>query len=480
MRKMNLKFYAMAALLGGVSLLVNSCGGADECDFSQQLKQYYNKDIVKNSSDKGCSAYFDLSDGVVLAYKNNKDAASFLNATVQRLTSSDSCNVFSMASDQITPLELKQTGLYNKIMDPKSYCQQMAPIEKTLAKIVGGNTSSLMVTDFEEFTPDRQVQHQSFATRYFIDWLKRGNDITFFVFDFVGTRKIPYHLYFIVFDNKGHEFLNRIKESVSGICGYKEFHLSRDAYSVSTNYLTSAKGGNYHDAESGEDIITGVLEDGSAMAYTNYGEDARFEFYPIGVNWEDALKNTQEAKQTGFNPKYTDIFRNLFFDFSNNDSYIIKKLDLRVTDVEEDFQKYAAYQKALADKEKTSEYYDENGELIADYDYTKYTKSPAEIKDMLVLDQKLFEETMAQSAGKKVEIGIDFSPNFRGQIIGGEPSDLYRIDVVIADSEPNVGAHLDDLFAWGANTNLSDAIRNTLRELNPKGTVIYTYFVRTL
>ena len=119
MRKMNLKFYAMAALLGGVSLLVNSCGGADECDFSQQLKQYYNKDIVKNSSDKGCSAYFDLSDGVVLAYKNNKDAASFLNATVQRLTSSDSCNVFSMASDQITPLELKQTGLYNKIMDPK-------------------------------------------------------------------------------------------------------------------------------------------------------------------------------------------------------------------------------------------------------------------------------------------------------------------------------------------------------------------------
>lgn len=27
MRKMNLKFYAMAALLGGVSLLVNSCGG---------------------------------------------------------------------------------------------------------------------------------------------------------------------------------------------------------------------------------------------------------------------------------------------------------------------------------------------------------------------------------------------------------------------------------------------------------------------
>ena len=101
----------------------------------------------------------------------------------------------------------------------------------------------------------------------------------------------------------------------------------------------------------------------------------------MGVAWEDALKNTQEATQAGFNPKYSDLFRNLFFDFSNQDSYIIKKLDVKVTDVEEDFQKYSMYQKALADKEKSAEYYDENGKMLADYDYSKGAHKTKEISD---------------------------------------------------------------------------------------------------
>ena len=274
--------------------------------------------------------------------------------------------------------------------------------------------------------------------------------------------------------------MNQIKESVAGVSGYQEFHLSTDAYTATTNYPSATKGGNYHDAETGEDLITSVVEDGSDNAYTNYGQGARLEFYPLGVAWEDALKNTQEATQAGFNPKYSDLFRNLFFDFSNQDSYIIKKLDVKVTDVEEDFQKYSMYQKALADKEKSAEYYDENGKMLADYDYSKGAHKTKEICDMLALDQNLFKQSMAQSGGKKAEIGIVFSPNFKGNIIGGDPTDLYRIDVTIAESQPNISPRLDQLFSWGANNNLRDAIRNTLQELNPKGTVIYTYFVKTL
>ena len=110
----------------------------------------------------------------------------------------------------------------------------------------------------------------------------------------------------------------------------------------------------------------------------------------------------------------------------------------------------------------------------------KKNQKTVEIKDMLVLDQDLFNKTMQQSGGKKVEIGIGFSPYFKGEIIGGDPSDLYRVDVVIAESQPNIGPRLDELFSWGANNNLRDAIRNTLQVLNPKGTVIYTYFVKTI
>ena len=208
----NIKNLLFAAMILLASSSFTSCGSSDETSMPQQIKQYFDKDITLKNAGNHTSAYFDLSDGVVLAYKN-KDAASFLNATVQKLTSNDSCQVFSLADDKITPLNLKQTKLYNKIMDTGSYVQQMAPIEKTLDKIVRDGKSSLLVTDFEEFTPDRQVQHQSFATRYFTNWLKQGNDITFFVFDFIGERNIPYHLYFIVFDNKSHQFLNNIKES---------------------------------------------------------------------------------------------------------------------------------------------------------------------------------------------------------------------------------------------------------------------------
>lgn len=444
--------FAVAIALANTTLI--SCSSSNEDNMPQLIKQYFDKDISLRNAGNKSSAYFDLSDGVVLAYKN-QGAASFLQATVQRLTSSDSCQVYSLADDKITSLNLKQTELYNKIIDSKSYIQQMAPIEKTLSKIVKEGKSSLLVTDFEEFTPDHQVQHQSFATRYFVNWLKQGNDITFFVFDFIGVRNIPYHLYFIVFDNKSHKFLNQIKESVVGVSGYQEFHLSTDAYSVHTQYPSASQGGNYHDAETGEDLITGIMEDGSETAYTNYGKNARVEYYPLGVSWEDALKNSTEATQTGFNPKYTDLFRNLFFDFSNQDSYIIKKLEVKVTDVEEDFQSYAINQHKNKVQNK-------------------------EIKDLLVLDQDLFNRSMTQSGGKKAEIGIKFSPNFKGNIIGGEPNDLLRIDVTIAESQPNISPRLDKLFSWGANNNLRDAIRNTLQELNPRGTVIYTYFAKAL
>lgn len=172
------------------------------------------------------------------------------------------------------------------------------------------------------------------------------------------------------------------------------------------------------------------------------------------MTWEDALKNSQEATQAGFNPKYTALFRNLFFDFSNQDSYIIQKLDVKVTDVEEDFQRFAAKEKASV--------------------------KPTEIKDMLTIDQSLFAKSMAQSKGKKAEIGIVFAPQFKGDIIGGEQGDLYRIDVTIAESQPNLSSRIDKLFSWGANNSLRDAIRNTLQESNPKGTVIYTYFAKAI
>lgn len=453
-----------------------SCRNGHEISTQKMIKAYFDKDIVKNQITNNVSAYFDLSNGIIVAYKTNPNAAAFLNNVVQQITSGDSCDVFKMSDAQITPLKEQQTQLYNTIMDASSYQMEMAPIEKTLDKIIKDNKSALLVTDFEEFTPDKRVQHQGFETRYFVNWLKAGNDITFFVFDYIED-KLPKHLYFVVFDNKEHKLLSRVKELNSGVTGYREYHLSRDAFSCETKYLSNSKGGTYHDDE-GNDLVTAVLEDGSDDAFTKFGNGQRVEFYPIGDNWSNVLKNAKAMQEPGVSPKFTHLFRNLFFDFSNTDSYSIKSLYVRVTDVENDFQKYCMYYTAITDKTKEGEGYDENKNLLDEYNYPAHPGKIREINDFLTIDKKLFDETFAKSKGKRAEIGILFSPNFNGEIVGGESDDLYRVDVCIDEAIPNVGPQLDELFSWGANTSLRDAINNTLHILKPKGTVIYSYFIR--
>ena len=135
------------------------------------------------------------------------------------------------------------------------------------------------------------------------------------------------------------------------------------------------------------------------------------------------------------------------------------------------------------DKQAYSDCYesiDEKGEpaLLEEHDYSKGPAAINEIKDMFAIDQKLFEETFQQSEGKKTEIGIVFSPNFNGKPVGAEDTDMLRIDVVIAESEPNLSPRLDELFVFNGNNNLRDAITVTLQNMNPRGTIIYTYFLK--
>ena len=471
----------VAGMVLASACMTSCCGKDAKIDIPVEVKAYYDKDIVSADEKDAFSAYFDLSNGIIEAYKTNPGAEQLMKQCVNRLTSGENCTVYSMGDDKIEPLELKQTALYNKIVDASSYSRQMAPIEKTLSQIVAEGKSALLVTDFEEYTPDKRVQHASFAAPYFQKWLQANKDITFFVFNY-KEGKADKHLYFIVFDNKQHNLLKQVRESMGGSMPNGEFTLSPDAYSCTTKYLSATKGGNFHDGN-GDDVVTNVNEDGIGNCYTNYGEGARVEYYPTGDIWSNILTNAQGCAEPGYTPLFTDLLRNLFFDFSNQDSYIIKKLDVRVTNVEQDFQKFAAYNVWNKDKQEYAKIYDsfdESGEpaLLPEHDYSKGKGATNEIKDMFVLDQKLFEETFSQSAGKETEIGINFAPVFNGTPIGANDTDMLRIDVVIAESEPNLSSRLDELFTFGVNNNLKDAIAVTLQNMNPRGTVIYTYFLK--
>ena len=460
-------------MLSGVSLLTSCCSSEPSIDMPTEVKAYYEKDFVSADEKDAFSAYFDLSNGIIEAYKTNAGAEQLMKQTVNRLTSGENCTVYSMADDQIETLDLKQTALYNKIVDASSYQRQMAPIEKTLSQIVAESKSSLLVTDFEEYTPDKRIQHASFAAPYFQKWLQAGKDITFFVFNY-KEGKVDKHLYFVVFDNKQHNLLKLVRESMGGSIPNGEFTLSPDAYSCTTEYPSATKGGNYHMTDGQEDIVTNVNEDGTGNCFTSYGEGARVEYYPIGDVWQNIQMNANGAAEEGNDPVFTDLWRNLFFDFSCQYSYIIKKLDVHVTNVQKDFDSFLANKLFATDKEAYLAQY-ESEELLPEH---KGTAPIAEIKDMFVLDQDLFDETFQATAGKKTEIGVKFSTNFTGTPVGAEDTDLLRIDVVIAESEPNLSPRLEELFSFNGNNNLKDAIAVTLQNSNPRGTIIYTYFVK--
>ena len=72
--------FILAWPLALCALSLTSCGSGADGDYATQLKQYFDKDVETADGTGAMSAYFDLSDGMVLAYKGNADAAGFLNA----------------------------------------------------------------------------------------------------------------------------------------------------------------------------------------------------------------------------------------------------------------------------------------------------------------------------------------------------------------------------------------------------------------
>lgn len=436
---------------------------------------------------------------------------NIIRSLVNKLSSDEKTKIYSLYNDSIVALPERQTELFNAIMSPDSYGHQYAPIEKSLKTIVENNRNSLLVTDFEEYTPDGVVQRSAFASRYFEEWLKRGGDITFYVTDYTEGQ-VPKHLYYIVFSKRDHSLLSRVKDALKEFpVNYQTYLLSTTPCTMSTAYRGAAYGGNYMD-ETGEDAVSATLIDGEPNeSFYNYNiegvtpvfKDSPYfekaphfpaEYYPLQVNWPDIVSNARAMSEAGVTPRFTHLLRNLYADLSHTDSYNVTKMGLVVTDVQEDMNAFTTYVLALhhkpemvddgmggkmADlKDGAEEYYDEKGNLLPgiQYDFANSPGTP-QILDLLELDQVLFANTFANDPAK-VEIGVKFCNGASGEIQGYTPGNMLRLDVVIAQCQPNT-SRLNELFAWPGNTNLRDAIVNTLQNLNPVGRVVYSYFVKT-
>ncbi len=502
---------AQMVIVASCVLLLGGCSKSGvQISSAEKVALYYMKDMTALSEQDSIEAYFDFSDGMNWAYQNDT-TKNILKDIVNKVSNENGVKIYSMADDKITLLPETTTTLFNTIMSPASYKQMFAPIEKTLARIVESDKNALLVTDFEEYTPDGRIQTAAFASKYFEEWLNRGYDIKFFITDY-KEKAITKHLYYILFNTKSHALQKKVEEALKGQPkNYREYLLSTNPCKLTTSYIGAAYGGCYHDSAN-QDIVSGTDESGTSESYCNFylegwktiiKQNSHFfqsvgrlnaEYYPFGAAWPEIVKNAESASHIEGAERFTDLLRGLFVDLTFQDSYIVSRLDIIATDVQQDMDAYinslmpqiVGTPKMVDDGEgglvadPTNEqkpYYDEKGNIRSEYIYTP--QSPVQIMDAFVLNQTLFANTLRTNPSK-VEIGIDFKPGFNGDIVGGfQQGDMIRLDVVIAKCEPNI-SELSSLFSWGGNSNLADAIKNTLQNMKPENRVIYSYFIKTI
>ena len=309
----------------------------------------------------------------------------------------------------------------------------------------------------------------------------------------------PKHLYYVVFDYNQHELLHLVEAGLQGLPkNYQRFTLSTHSLPCATSYLSASKGGTFHDKQ-GDDIISQSIEDGTTDGFFML-DSLRAESYVFGSQWKDIVENASyQTVENGVdkNEIFTHLFRNVYLDLSHFDSYKINALSARVTDIQDDFNKFWGYHQAINNKPKISkeagetyldfegheegeQYYDENGKLLPEWDYSKSPGDIVEIKDMLEFDNELFLESYRKNPAL-TEMGIFFCKGFNGTILQQkDPSDLLRIDIIVADADICPLGRIDQLFYWTGNDCLSASVKSVLQDMKPIGKPLYSYFVRIL
>lgn len=444
-----------------------------------QLDKYVELTQDAHLLNDGASVYVDMSDGMNFAY-STAESQAMLQAIINKLAANSAIKFYGLADSKITPLELSHTELYNYMLNSKSYNMQKAPIEATLQRIVSENQPALLMTDFEEYK-GHVIEQAAYAKKYFISWLADGNNITFYKWDFVEKGKAK-HMFLAIFDDNANRLNSLVANAVNMtdpniekyVLGGRDF-----AYPTSTNYISLKQGGNYHN-DKGIDVVTAVMENGGVNDYYSYakpfatanGAVGQFapldislgtfaEYYPLGVNWTDALANAKRMQETGVpdDIKYNHLLSDLYIDFGAQNGFNIDDIEVRVFDMGETMKKI--YE--VGDSIKVSEIASINNPEVNMF----LTASMANVREL--------------PQGWK-EISVDFDNQFNGSFMGNtNPASLFRANIVISKATPNI-AEVNGFFGWPGNPSLANSIKETLTAgtSNPQGRILYTYYIKTI
>jgi len=438
--------------------------------------------------------YIDFSSGINKAFAD--PAIKGMMADCFNTVLAQSFDVYKLGSNKISPLTITNTTeLGQQISNPAQYADIWAPIQLAVEKIVDGNNDALLITDFEEWQKDSEVTTTAFLKIPFSKWLQKGNSIHFFIADYKeGT--VDKHLYFTVFsygNPDGSSMISKLESKLGPLT--TRYDLSAKSYKLRTAYDGEKSGGIFYDATGKSDAAKNVLD--LKDNYINGLKTGKpFEFYPLGLDWKTIDQLHATYKSQG---QFTDFFRKLYIDLSNDDSYTFGDFDVKVADVTADFEKFAKSDEAKKHKPKLdkgkdgeAKFADSETDVIALSCYTTDGKIKEQwvyqpeagvpLNELFTLNETLFTNTK-KSDSKNAEFGVAFDPKFTIKTIQN-PKGLTKVDIVLNTATPNLSIAKLAKFQWVnakkvPNIALYESIKNTLQELKPTNQVIYSYYIKT-
>ncbi|MGN0222505.1 MAG: hypothetical protein ACI4AM_00615 [Muribaculaceae bacterium] len=454
------------------------------------LDAYVNATPQDELLDDGAGVYIDLSNGMNYAYAQ-PEYQQVLQSVVNKLAANDAISFYGLSAGKISdPIKMSHTQLYNYLMNKGTYSNISAPIEGALAEIVHKGQPALLMTDFEEYQGNT-IQRAAFAKQYFIAWLQRGYTITFFKWDFAEGNKAK-HMYLAVFDDGAARLLSMVQTAIAVTGAPVDcYTLGGKGFNFPITVLNNdvRKGLNFHDVE-GNDLATAVQEGGGAEDYICYprsvatatGEGVYLplnsmtapqlaEYYPLGVNWADAVQNFNSIKSEYYDERGNLMYANahlidsLFVNFKAQSGYEITGVEARVFDMQPVMDRL----QAMLDTTSNASADD----ILAAVDGA----DAPELQQIFVASM----EDCAELPGYS-QLMLDFHGKFTGAAVGDfNPSHLLRVNYVISEAQPVLDYRLEQFFGSTGNPSLLNSVKETLTNggCSPVGRVLFSFYFKS-
>ncbi len=454
--------------------------------------------------------YLDRSDGISSCFTSPvggsiaRDQLIEVNATY----SGDNFKLYEVL-EEVSPMTI--TGMISDyVLNAQNFEKiRSANLSKALNNITAHNGVSIFVTDGEYYDPNapnggKEFNNEPWAKISFQEWVDKGNDIYFFITDYddkemaTKTNKtIKKHLYFMVFVPSSLKNDNRLVTLITKLQTKNPSNFLLTNTSWELNELPeewTVKGTGINKK------LSGTFNSKSYLRSNSVNNNS-FEFIEL---------NTPLNKEVFAGLKSPDdqIYKGLTVNLSNNAFYNINDVDIQVTDVTEDLNKFASYSEIVSNipEVKTN---DQTKKLELDpaNPYTPYyqlmgdkpkpaekyvwesAKKTPELRELFDFDKDLFSNSKQRDRAK-VDLSFKLHKNFNSDnatIDNDLGYRLIRVEFVITDyDQKGFSESVTGYFKWISkyrypedNTGLFLSISEViLQSAAPRGKTIHSVFFK--